>query len=85
MYLSNRLPNANYENRNANSFKLNKSITNHRKGGSSMLINDDLRLPNVLNKNPSVKRHINNEEISSLPKISSKAKLAAKNEQDYQQ
>ena len=54
MYLSNRLPNANYENRNT--FKLNKSITNHRKGNSSVLINEDLRLPNVLNKNSPLKR-----------------------------
>ena len=53
MYLSNRLPNANYENRNA--FKLNKSM-NQRKANSSVMINEDLRLPNVLNKNHSVKR-----------------------------
>ena len=50
MYLSNRLPNANYGDKQiTNSFKLNKSITNNRKGNSSMMINEDLRLPNVIN------------------------------------
>ena len=49
MYLSNRLPNANYgDNKISNSFKLNKSVNHNRKGNNSVSMNEDLRLPNVL-------------------------------------